>query len=201
MSACTFFHCEIVTPSGDFFDPTFLYATEILIFLMDGSRVGWVLVGVVCLTAIASGPLVPGVDLTSSEPVSANSQSDGALGSGSASVSVQEFPDRAHFTEGEFDSGAYYLSSPPIRVTAESITGRPILVCQLDIPTLGYSTNRLAFLNESANGTHVFQFDAGPISADKFDATEYSGELSVFVRANGEKNVIASRNVTVVVDS
>jgi hypothetical protein len=168
---------------------------------MDGSQMGWLLVALVCVTAVVSGPLVPSVDFTDSEPGSAGLQSDGALGSGSASVSVQEFPDRAHFTEGEFDSGAYYLSSPPLRVTAESITGRPILVCQLDIPTLGYSTSRLAFLNESANGTHVFQFDAGPISAEKLDATEYSGEFSVFVRANGEKKVIASRNVTVVVNS
>lgn len=169
--------------------------------LMDGSRVGWVLVGVVCLTAIASGPLVPGVDLTTPEPVSADSQSDTTLGSGSASISAQELPGRARFTRGEFESRAYYLSSPPIRVTAESITGRPILVCQLDIPALGYSTSRLAFLDESTTGPHVFQFETGPFGAAQLDAESYRGELSVFLRTSGEKHVVASRNVTVVVES
>lgn len=168
---------------------------------MNGSQIGWALVGLVCLTALVSGPLVPGVDLTRSVPVSVDSQSAETLGSGSASISVQELPDRARFTEGELDSGAYYLTTPPIRVGAQSITGRPILVCQLELTDFGYSTSKLAFLNTSTAGSHVFQFDAGPFGADRLDSKSYQGELTVALRASGEKTVIASRNVTVVVGS
>jgi hypothetical protein len=160
---------------------------------------GWLLVALVCVTAVVSGPLVPQVDLTAS--VSSDTQTDETLGNGSASLTVDSLPAGATLTPGRFDSEAYYLQTPQIEVTAESITGRPILVCHLDIPALGYSTNRLAFLNESATGPHVFEFETGPFGAEQLDAESYRGELSVFLRANGKKEVVASRNVTVVVES
>ena len=162
---------------------------------------GWLLVALVCVTAVVSGPLVPQIDLTESASASGDVQGDGTLGNGSASLAVDSLPAEATLTPGSFDSEAYYLQSPQIEVTAESVTGRPILVCQLDIPALGYSTSRLAFLNESATGPHTFQFETGPFGAEQLDNESYRGELSVFLRANGEKEVIASRNVTVVVES
>lgn len=168
---------------------------------MDGARMGWVLVALVCVTAVVSGPLVPQVDLTEAASASGDGQGDGALGNGSASLVVEPLPAEATLSPGRFDSAAYYLQTPRVRVTAESVTGRPILVCQLDIPAMGYSTNRLAFLNESATGPHVFEFETGPFGAEQLDAESYRGELSVFLRANGEKEVVASRNVTVVVES
>jgi hypothetical protein len=167
---------------------------------MDGSQMGWLLVALVCVTAVVSGPLVPQVDLTASAS-SGETQTEGTLGNGSASLAVESLPAEATLAPGSFDSEAYYLQTPQIEVTAESITGRPILVCQLDIPALGYSTNRLAFLNESATGPHVFEFETGPFGAEQLDKESYRGELSVFLRANGEKEVVASRNVTVVVES
>jgi hypothetical protein len=166
---------------------------------MDGSQVGWLLVALVCVTAVVSGPLVPQVDLTAS--VSSDIQTEGTLGNGSASLTVDSLPAGATLTPGRFDSEAYYLQTPQIEVTAESVTGRPILVCRLDIPALGYSTSRLAFLNESATGPHTFQFETGPFGAEQLDAESYRGEFSVFLRANGKEEVVASRNVTVVVES
>ena len=168
---------------------------------MNGSQVGWLLVALICVTAVISGPLVSQIDLTASASGSGDTQTDGTLGDGSASVAVDSLPAEATLTPGRFDSEAYYLETPQIEVTAESVTGRPILVCQLDIPALGYSTSRLAFLNESATGPHTFQFETGPFGAEQLDNESYRGELSVFLRANGEKEVIASQNVTVVVES
>jgi hypothetical protein len=168
---------------------------------MDGSQMGWVLVALVCVTAVVSGPLVPQVDLTESASASGDVHGERALGNGSASLAVEPLPAEATLSPGRFDAAAYYLRTPQIRVTAESVTGRPILVCQLDIPALGYSTSRLAFLNESATGPHVFEFETGPFGAEQLDAASYRGELSVFLRTNGEKEVVASRNVTVVVES
>lgn len=167
---------------------------------MDGSRVGWALVALVCVTAVASGPLVAQVDLTEGA-VADDAEPAGTLGEGSASLAVEPLPAEATLSPGSFDTNAYYLQAPPVRVTAESVTGRPVLVCQLDIPALGYSTSRLAFLNESATGPHVFEFETGPFGAEQLDSASYRGELSVFLRANGEKEVVASRNVTVVVES
>lgn len=168
---------------------------------MDGGKVGWGLVALVCVTAVVSGPLVSQVDGLGSTPTAPAPQTGGTLGEGAASVSVQELPAQVRFTPGRFKSGAYYLRTPPIRVTTQSISGQPILVCQFELPALNYSTVKLEFLDESTTGTHVFQFETGPFGSEELDAAPYRGELSIALRANGEKTVIASRNVTVVVES
>lgn len=148
----------------------------------------------VALVAFASGPLVPGFDVTAS----ADSRGLGDVGSGAVSVGAVSVPnDPATLDRGEYGSGAYYLDAPPATVAIESVTGRPMVGYELRIPELGYTGSTVAFLSASDAGTLTLTLDRKPFAPDRVSSGSYRGETRVFARANGEKRLLYEASIRI----
>lgn len=144
--------------------------------------------------AFASGPVVPGVDVT--DPPRASSA--GTIGSGTVSVGDATFSaDTATLDRGEYGSGAYYLRAPSATIDVESASGRPIVGYRLRIPELGYTGSAIAFISADDIGPVTLELDRKPFSPERISDEAYRGEATLFVRANGEMRVLNETSIRI----
>ncbi|GGN86720.1 hypothetical protein [Haloarcula pellucida] len=144
---------------------------------------------VVVVTALVSGPLVPGVSLTQERDV--------AYGTGNVTVAEVQFPDRVTIERASFGQDGYYLTVPPATVRFSTLSGSPTMVYRLAIDELGYTRSTVHFLSESVGERYE-----ATIQSDSFDENEltnetYHGTVGVVVEDSRSRRVVAERAVTV----
>lgn len=149
-----------------------------------------VLLAVACLVCV--GVAVSGVvdfGSASSTPVP---------GSGSADVTVDAVPDEIQFVEGRFDSGTYHLESSPGAVTAERVTGNPVVRLTLDIPALGHTDATFYELHGREGETLELTFTNAEFSPDRVTQAEYDATLGIWLQeSGGEFTALYQQRVTV----
>ncbi|WP_254274019.1 hypothetical protein [Haloarcula marina] len=160
---------------------------------MDYSRAAVLGVAIVVLvTAAVSGPLVPGVTLTTERSV--------AYGEGTANVSSATLPDRATLERGSFGQRGYYLTVPPGTVQFDALTGTPMLVYRLNIDDIGYTRSTVHFLDASVAERYEVTMDADNFAPERIDRQTYRGTIGVVVEDSRSRRLVAERNLTVEVD-
>ncbi|EJN58001.1 hypothetical protein [Halogranum rubrum] len=160
----------------------------------DEIRLVVVLVGV---CALVSGPLVSGVDFTPA------ADDDGSLATATGgSVTVEETTlAQADYrlVAGNYGSGIYKLRAPPARISFTEVTGPALVSYHLDVPALGYSTSTIATIDESTT-TVTLQFSKATIPADSVTASSYDATARLTVRSNGTVRTVDETNVTLTVE-
>lgn len=132
---------------------------------------------VVLLVSVVSGPLVSGVDLSPREYA--------AVGSGSATVTVESVPSNATLVATGNDT--YRLEVPNATVTVDSLTGNPVLVYRIQIREIGLTRITTHFLNESRTGREELHLDPVATDLDDRSAEQFRGELRLILRGDDER--------------
>lgn len=144
--------------------------------------------GILLGITIASGPLV-GVSLTESKSFDP--------GSGSVEAAVTETPSTVTLQRANHGGGVYHLRAEPIAVEVASVAGQPSLTYEVAVPVLGHTTASITFLEADAEGTVQLEFDPSTLEADRIDADQYDGVLTVIANDDGGERVLSETNVTV----
>ena len=165
---------------------------------MNGTHatVGFALL--VAVTAVVSGPAVPGVDLS-------EGAGPGTLdpGTGSTTFATVSLPSEGYRIEsGGFGDDNLYLVAPSPQVVVEGVGGQLILNYKIAIRDLGYYRADVWFLDQAGVGPLDMQIGRDALSGGErrsVSADEYEAEVSLVVRTNGGKRVVANETVTVTV--
>ncbi len=147
-------------------------------------------VGVILVTALVSGPLVPGVALTS-EPAQQ------AYGQGTATVADITLPESATFERASFGAENYHLTVPATTVRFSTLEGSPTLSYRLTIAGLDYTRTTTHFLGPSTGDRYRLTMRSDTFSLNAISQSSYEGRLSVVKRDSSGETVVASRNVTI----
>ncbi|MFC7021341.1 MULTISPECIES: hypothetical protein [Haloarcula] len=147
-------------------------------------------VGVILVTTLVSGPLVPGVALTS-EPAQQ------ALGQGTATVADATLPETATFERASFGAENYHLTVPATTVRFSTLEGSPTLSYRLTIAGLDYTRTTTHFLGPSTGDRYRLTMRSDTFSLEAINQSSYEGRLSVVKRDSSGETVVASRTVTI----
>jgi hypothetical protein len=153
----------------------------------------YAVVGLLLAVVVLSGPLVGAVDLTSESELT-------GLGQGNVSVSSVSTDGSVSLNRGEYGAGAYYLSTPPARLTVTAISGQPMLVYSVEIFELNYKRSTTHFLSADDAGERTLTITRDSLAPDAVENDSYRGRIQVLARTNGTDRLLHSRNVTIEVD-
>lgn len=147
------------------------------------------LVGVVLVTLVISGPAVPGVSLTqSSQPT--------ALGEGNATVTAVEIAESdVKITPGRFGTDVLYLRGPDANVQLEGVDGQPRIVYRIEIPALDVETATTRLL--AGPGKLTVRLDDRAFLPDQVDEERYDGELTVRIQSFSTDRTLLREQITV----
>ncbi len=141
-------------------------------------------------TALASGPLVGGVDLT-------QSQATTGLGEGSATVANATLPDDVTFEGGRFGTETYRLTVPSATVDLASVTGRPVLAYRVVVPALDHARVSSTILSPDSEGRFAVEFEGGTVDRERIDRERYDGRLELLVRSGADSRTVATKRVAI----
>jgi len=158
---------------------------------MDRTRgVTYATVAVVVAVTVATGPV--GL-LAVPEP-----GTDGALGTGNATVSVVSAPEDVRIEGGEYGTDTLNLRVSEAVLDVDSVSGNPLLTYAIDIDELGYSRSSVHVLGPAQEGRIRVGIDRATFEASEITADRYEGRLRLVLRGN-ETRTIYSEPVTVAV--
>lgn len=158
---------------------------------MDTSRaIGWGVVAVVAATALLSGPLVPGIDLTTARETP-------AYGNGSATVDGADLPDAGRLTGGRYGTTEYSLEVPPATLNLTAVRGYPVATYRVRVPALSYTRTTTTFLSPDDAGRTPLTLEPGPVDAAVVGYGPYEAQVTVTLRGDGSERVIADGTVRV----
>ena len=146
-------------------------------------------VGVILLTALLSGPLVPGVDLTN-EPPEISEQ-------GTATVTTVALPERATIERASFGAKNYHLTLPPATVEVSAIEGSATLSYRLEIPALNYTRTTTHFLSERIGARYELTMQSDTLSLERVTADRYDGTVSVVKRDASGESMLDRRQIAI----
>ena len=149
--------------------------------------------GVVLLTALVSGPLVPGVTLTAETDQT-------AYGVGNATVTDVELPRTATIERASYGAENYHLTVPPATVRFANIAGQPTLSYRLTVEVLDYVRTTTTFLDESNVPSYRLSMRSDTFSLDEISKTEYDARVSVVKRDSAGEAIVGARNITIRVE-
>lgn len=153
---------------------------------MNGDSAERILVGVVVVTLVVSGPVV-GLDFT---------ESADELGEGTATVGSIEAPDRQlRITDGRFGTEAKYLRVPDLVADVEEIEGRPQIVYEVIVPALDVKLRSTEVV--SSSGT--VRVEMADRALDSVSEGPHQGYVVVGVQSFSSDVTLANRSVEVVV--
>ncbi|MFC6973973.1 hypothetical protein ACFQL1_03695 [Halomicroarcula sp. GCM10025709] len=157
---------------------------------MDATRGVVVAVGaLVVVTALVSGPLVPGLSLTNAQQP--------AYGEGTATVASVEFPERATIERGGFGSESDYLVVPPATVRFGTFDGAPVLTYKIEIPALNYSRGTTHFLSPDTGTRYEATLRSDSLAELPDERTAFDARLSVWIEDTDGRSRVATQNTTV----
>ncbi|WEL16855.1 MULTISPECIES: hypothetical protein [unclassified Halorhabdus] len=150
------------------------------------------LIGVVIVTLVFSGPLVPGLSFGGSGPPA-------TIGDGNATVStVAVDADAVQITPGRFGTAVSYLRIPDAKLSIDAVEGEPRIVYRLVVPKLDVDhaeTRLLAGPGDITVRLDDVAFVPGQLSADRYD-----GALSVRVQSLSTDRTVFNESVTIEVE-
>lgn len=143
----------------------------------------------VALSAVVSGPLVGGVDLTRAET---------PPGDGTAEVAIERAPaDEIVLERGSFGAGRYHLTAPPFVLTVESVDGNPVIRYTVDVPDLWLTVSSRYDLA----GTEGKQLRLRPnptgVSPQRVERGRYNATVSIWLRTGDVETDLLQRPVTI----
>lgn len=144
---------------------------------------------VVLVVAVAFGPAVPGLALSSPhtyEPAS-----------GSVAVSVSAMPEGLTLERNGFGSGTYELQSSTVETNVSSVAGNPLVVYDVRIPELEYNKETYRILSPDVTGNLTIRATSDTIQPNQVTEESYAATVTVLVRSDAGSRVVAIRNVTV----
>lgn len=160
----------------------------------DEIRLVVLLVG---LCALASGPLVSGVDFT---PAPEAEQSLASATGGDVTVAETSLAETGYRLDaGNYGAGVYVLRAPPARLTVAEATGSALVSYEVDVPELGYATSAVATVDESSERL-TLRLTEATVPADAVTRAEYEATVRLTVRSNGTARVVDETTVTIAVE-
>lgn len=146
------------------------------------------LVAVVIVSLVFSGPLVPGVSLTQA--------GERTLDDGNATVSsVTIDTDAVRITPGRFGTSVQYLRLPDARVDVTGVEGQPRLVYRLEVPALDLDLAETKLLSEP--GQRVVRLPDRAFAPGRLSADRYQGRLTVRVQSFSTDYTVFNESVTI----
>lgn len=142
----------------------------------------------VVLLGVASGPLVPGVDLTPAPP---------EPGVGTATASVESVPTELRLVRERFGAGRYRLVAPAAVVEVGRVEGRPVLRYVVDVPGLSFVTASEYPLHGRAGDRLSPTVGSATVSPQRVDRGVYEGTLAVWLREGPEYTALVQREVRI----
>jgi hypothetical protein len=150
-------------------------------------------VGGILVASLLAGPLVGAVDLSPAE--------ERAIpGDGDAKVEIISVPSEGRLVPRGYADSGYLLSVLPATVEVSNLSGRPMLVYELRIRSVGYVASTTHFLDESFSGRQTLTLESAVLNRTSLPRETYRGELLVIKRAHERDTVIYRGNVTLQVD-
>lgn len=147
---------------------------------MRESSLAFTLVGlVVASTVVASGPLVPALDLTPA-PGTVGAEPD--PGSGNVSVESVSLDGEFALARSSYGSGDYVLLIPDAVVTISPVAGEPIITYRIKVGALGLGRSSVAFLSTDEKRRQVLSMDKKSVSPEAVDRDGFDIEVRVTVR-------------------
>lgn len=161
--------------------------------MIPAPRLYWSVVGVILLTAVVSGPLVPLVDhpaATGGEGVPIERYD--------ATVSVLSVPTEEFQIASQKYESTPALFVPPATVRVDTVVGEPTLVYEVTVPDLHVTAVTLYFISEANEGREL-RLETTPteISRNRLTEDRYRAAVSIRVRTADASNAVYETNVTV----
>lgn len=154
----------------------------------------WVAVGLLLGVTLLSGPLVPQIDLVTSDeaPDSRFCEADG-----NASITVRDVPlESFTLEERRFGVDTYYLAGSDSTVYVDDVTGCPVLVYRLTIADLNYFGQQLYFLPDSEGQEVSMTVVEGTFNPEEIQQRSYDATLTILLRGD-QRRTIYQENVTI----
>lgn len=143
-------------------------------------------------TLVVTGPLI-GVDAVRTQPTT--------VGDGTAAVSSVQLPtSEIRITDGRFGTDVAYLRVPDASVTVDSVTGRPRLLYQVDVPALGISLEDERVLSAGQSGTYRLAPGDRAVTPAALERDTYNGSVRIRVQSFEADETVIAENVTVKVE-
>lgn len=155
----------------------------------------------IVLAALLVGPVL-GIPASPSD--SEDCGDERPIGTGNASVSVTDLPDRAVIERNDYGSELYTLSVGDARLTADDVQGRPTVTYKFRVDLEGGSRAlaSTAILSRCTELSGISIRDS-TLEPDRVEAGSYPGTITVTYRGSeGGEDVtteLATENVTVTV--
>ncbi|KTG08966.1 hypothetical protein AUR64_14250 [Haloprofundus marisrubri] len=151
------------------------------------------------LTAVVSGPVVAGVDLTPEDRVDDDSSTfTGATGS--VTVSETTIPsERYTLRQGVTGSGIHKLDAPMSTVSVETTSGPVLVMYSLRVPELSYDTEVFRTVDEGFSGELTVGLDDASVPSNRLENDTYRATVEISVREESGKRVLDQREITIVV--
>jgi len=147
------------------------------------------LVGVVVVTLVFSGPLVPGLSFGGAGPPA-------TIGDGNASVSSVAIDlDAVEITPGRFGTDVEYLRIPDARLSIDDVEGEPRIVYRLVVPELQLDHAETRLL-ASPGAVTVRPSDVAFLSGE-LSAAHYNGTLRVRVQSLSTDRTVFNESIRI----
>lgn len=156
-----------------------------------------VVVAVVAVTAVASGPLVGAIDLTGASPGLSPPS-----GTGDAEVTVVTAPVEDYaFEQGRFGATVYHVDAPPFVVDVDDVEGNPTLRYTIDVRDAGFTTTREVDLSGIEGKRLRLRPGTAEISPQVLNSGSYEAQVAIWLRYDGSRyRQIYQKTVTITVE-
>lgn len=144
---------------------------------------------IVLSTAVASGPLVSGVDLTS--------ETDPAPATGHATITDVTLPEQATLSTSP-KNDSYTIRVPNATARIDNVSGQPLLIYKIRILSLSYVRGTTHFVDESWSGKNRIPLREGTFTHSGMVDSRHQAVVSLVIRDDRGERVLKSRRVPVV---
>ncbi|WP_224333781.1 hypothetical protein [Haloprofundus halobius] len=152
------------------------------------------------LTAVVSGPVVAGVDLTPTDRSSSTAESSFSGATGNLTAAETTIPRSGYaFEPGVSGSGIHKLDAPAANLSVDSISGPVLVTYTLRIPELSFATDTYRTVDESSSRDLSLTLDGSSIASDSLEDDSYQATVELSVREGDGTRVLEERTVTIVV--
>lgn len=152
-------------------------------------------VSVILLVSLVSGPLVGAVDF--SRDRGAAHDPDFVPGNGHATVNIVSVPEQGQLIPTRFAANGYWVRVPNATIDVSNLTGHPMLIYKLRVPSLGYVGGTTHVFGEDYTGTQLLTMDRLTVdSTDLPRGHHYEAELLVIKREYEQDEILYQEDIT-----
>lgn len=147
-----------------------------------GSELVLFCIGLLVVTPVVAGPLVPGVHLSASAAASP------PAGTGTADVSVRSGPgDSIQFVKSGFGAETYYFADHAATVYVTSVEGNPRVNYAIDVPALELTDINSYHLAEIGTGSLELRLRPIELDPDRITQDSYEATIAIWLVTEGNE--------------